>query len=280
MTALRDMRDRGYGRTLVAALIVIMYLFPAYWMVATSLKSGTDIFADPPQLVPSPPVFGPYVDAVLTNPALIRAVINSAIISVGAMILTLLLATPAAYALARLRLRFTGALLTVLLMSQLLPAINLAVPLFVIFSKVDLIDSYIGLILANTIFALPFAIIVLRPFFLTVPGDLEAAAKIDGCTQLGAFFRVVLPLVRPGLVTAGTFAFLFAWGEFVFGLSLTTSEQMQPATVALNKFIGQYGTDWNDLMAVSTAIALPIVVIFASLQRFIVGGLTAGATKE
>ena len=280
MTALRDIGNRGYGRTLVGALIVILYLFPAYWMVATSLKSGADIFADPPQLVPSPPVFGPYVEAVLTNPALIRAVTNSAIISVGAMVLTLLLATPAAYALARLRLRFTGALLTVLLMSQLLPAINLAVPLFVIFSKLDLIDSYIGLILANTIFALPFAIIVLRPFFLTVPGDLEAAAKIDGCTQLGAFFRVVLPLVRPGLVTAGTFAFLFAWGEFVFGLSLTTSEEMQPATVALNKFIGQYGTDWNDLMAVSTAIALPIVVIFASLQRFIVGGLTAGATKE
>ena len=280
MTALRAMRDRGYGRTLVGALIVVLYLFPAYWMVATSLKSGADIFADPPHLVPSPPVFDSYVDAVLTNPALIRAVINSAIISVGAMVLTLLLATPAAYALARLRLRFTGALLTVLLMSQLLPAINLAVPLFVIFSKVDLIDSYIGLILANTIFALPFAIIVLRPFFLTVPGDLEAAAKIDGCTQLGAFFRVVLPLVVPGLVTAGTFAFLFTWGEFVFGLSLTTSEEMQPATVALNKFIGQYGTDWNDLMAVSTAIALPIIVVFASLQRFIVGGLTAGATKE
>jgi multiple sugar transport system permease protein len=274
------MRDAGYGRTLVGALILVFYLFPAYWMVATSLKSGADIFAVPPQLVPIPPVFESYVNDVLTNPALIRAVINSAIISVGTMVLTLLLATPAAYALARLRLRFTAALVTVLLMSQLLPAINLAVPLFVIFSKVGLIDSYIALILANTIFALPFAIIVLRPFFLTVPGDLEAAAKIDGCTQLGAFFRVVLPLVRPGLVTAGTFAFLFAWGEFVFGLSLTTSEQMQPATVALNRFIGQYGTDWNALMAVSTAIALPIIVIFASLQRFIVGGLTAGATKE
>lgn len=280
MAAIKRLRDAGYGRTVVGAVLVTLYLFPAYWMVATSLKSARDIFAVPPRLVPIPPVFDAYVSAVIDNPAVIRAVTNSAIISVGTVIVTLLLATPAAYALARLRLRFTGAIVTVLLMSQLLPAINLAVPLFVIFSRLELVDSYVGLILANTIFALPFAIIVLRPFFLTVPGDLEDAAKIDGCTQLGAFLRIVLPLVRPGLITAGTFAFLFAWGEFVFGLSLTTSEQMQPATVALNRFIGQYGTDWNDLMAVSTAIALPIVVIFASLQRFIVGGLTTGATKE
>lgn len=280
MAVVKRLHDAGYGRTMVGAIFVLLYLFPAYWMVATSLKSARDIFAVPPQLIPVPPVFSSYVSAVIDNPAVIRAVTNSAIISVGTVIVTLLLATPAAYALARLRLRFTAAIVTVLLMSQLLPAINLAVPLFVIFSKLGLVDSYSGLILANTIFALPFAIIVLRPFFLTVPGDLEDAAKIDGCTQLGAFLRIVLPLVRPGLITAGTFAFLFAWGEFVFGLSLTTSQEMQPATVALNRFIGQYGTDWNDLMAVSTAIALPIVVIFASLQRFIVGGLTTGATKE
>jgi len=280
MIALKRLRKAGYAKTLLGLLILLVYLFPAYWMVATSLKSNSAIFAIPPQLVPIPPVLNPWIDAVFTNPALLRAVINSVIISLGTVVLTLALATPAAYALARLRLRFTALVVIVLLVSQLLPPIILAVPLFVIFSRMGLIDSYPALILANTILALPFAIIVLRPFFLTVPGELEDAAKVDGCTQLGAFLRVVLPLVRPGLVTAGTFAFLFAWGEFIFGLSLTTSEQMQPVTVALNKFIGQYGTDWNDLMAVSTAIALPIVVVFASLQRFIVGGLTAGASKE
>jgi multiple sugar transport system permease protein len=153
------------------------------------------------------------------------------------------------------------------------------VPLFAIFSNIGLINSYTALILANTIWTLPFAIIVLRPFFLSVPGDLEAAAMVDGCTQLGAFSRVVLPLVTPGLITVGALAFVHTWGEFTFGLTLTTSEEMQPVTVALNRFNGEYGTRWSDLMAVSSTVALPIVLIFASLQRYIVGGLTVGATK-
>lgn len=280
MTTLGRLRDKSYGKTLLGALIVMVYLFPVYWMAVTSLKARSDIFAIPPKLVPVPPVFDSYISAVLGNPVVLRAIANSAIISVGTMVFTLLLAAPAAYALARLRLRFTVLVVALMLISQMLPTINLAVPLFVIFSQLGLINSYTALILADTIFALPFAIIVLRPFFLTVPGDLEDAAKVDGCTQFGAFWRVVLPLVRPGLITVGALAFLMTWGEFVFALTLTTSEDMQPVTVALNQFIGQYGTRWNDLMAVSTIVSLPIIVIFISLQRFIVGGLTSGATKE
>ena len=272
--------NRGYGRTLVATLIVIIYLFPVYWMVATSLKTSSAIFASPPQVVPSPIVLNAYVQAVINNPATIHAVINSAIISVGTMLLTLLLAAPAAYALARLHLR-GGTLMTLLLLiTQLLPAIVIATPLFVLFSRIGLLNSYPALILADTTFTLPFAVIILRPFFLTVPAELEAAAKIDGCTQLTAFVRVVLPLVQAGLVTVGAFAFLMAWGEFLFALALNTNENVQPVTVALNKFIGQYGTQWDKLMAVATTIALPIIVIFASLQRYIVGGLVAGSVKE
>jgi multiple sugar transport system permease protein len=248
-------------------------------MLATSLKSARDIFATPPILVPFPPVLESYIEVVINNPALHRAVVNSVIISVGAVIFTLLLATPAAYALARLRLRLTALVVIILLVSQMLPSINLAVPLFVIFSNIGLVNSYTALVLANTIWTLPFAIIVLRPFFLSVPGDLEAAAMVDGCSQLGAFYRVVLPLVTPGLITVGALAFVHTWGEFVFALTLTSSESMQPITVALNKFNGEYGTRWNDLMAVSSTVALPIVLIFASLQRFIVSGLTVGATK-
>jgi multiple sugar transport system permease protein len=211
----------------------------------------------------------------------IKAILNSVVISVGTLVLTLVLAAPAAYALARLRLRFTALALLILLLAQMLPTILIAGPLFVIFSQFGLVDSYAAVILADTtIITLPFAIIVLRPFFLSVPKDLEEAAMIDGASRLGAFWRVVLPLVRPGLVTVGAFAFLFAWGEFVFGLTLLTSEGLQPVTVALNKFIGQFSTRWNNLMAVSTAVAIPIVLIFAVLQRYIVGGITAGATKE
>lgn len=271
---------RGYGRTLIAMLFVIVYLFPVYWMVATSLKTSGAIFASPPQVVPSPVVFNAYITAVINNPLTIHAIINSAIISTGTMLLTLVLAAPAAYGLARLNLR-GGALMTLLLLiTQLLPAIVIATPLFVLFSRIGLLNSYPALILADTTFTLPFAVIILRPFFLTVPAELEAAAKIDGCTQIGAFWRVVLPLVQPGLITVGAFAFLMGWGEFLFALALNTNENVQPVTVALNKFIGQYGTQWDKLMAVATTIALPIIIIFASLQRYIVGGLVAGSVKE
>jgi multiple sugar transport system permease protein len=273
-------RRRGYTKTLIGTLFVLAYLFPVYWMIATSLKTSGAIFASPPQVVPSPLVFSAYVEAVIENPLTIRAIINSAIIGIGTMLLTLLLATPAAYALARLNLR-GGALMTLLLLvTQLLPAIVIATPLFVLFSRIGLLNSYPALILADTTITLPFAVIILRPFFLTVPSELEAAAKIDGCNQFSAFWRVVLPLVRPGLITVAVFAFLFSWGEFLFALSLNTSENVQPVTVALNKFIGQYGVQWNKLMAVATTIALPIIVIFAGLQRYIVGGLVAGSVKE
>ena len=274
-------RGAGYGKTVLGAIIVVLYLFPVYWMVATSLKTFKDIFAVPPQLVPIPPVVAPYVDAVISDPYVLRAILNSAIISVSTLVLTLVLATPAAYALARRRLRFTGAVVFVLLLAQMVPAIIIAGPLFVIFGQVVLVDSYLALILADTtIITLPFAIIILRPFFLSVPTDLEDAALIDGCSRLGALWRVVLPVVLPGLITVGTFAFLLSWGEFVFGLTLITSEEIQPVTVALSEIQGQYSTRWNNLMAVSTAIALPIVVIFMGLQRFIVSGLTVGSTKE
>lgn len=280
MTTLRRLHHRGYSWTLLGVLILALYLFPVYWMLATSLKSPRDIFAVPPILVPAPPALDSYIEVVINNSDLHRAIINSVIISVGTLVFTLLLATPAAYALARLRLRITALVVIILLVSQMLPSINLAVPLFAIFSGIGLVDSYTALILANTIWSLPFGIIILRPFFLSVPRDLEAAAMVDGCSQLGAFYRVVLPLVTPGLITVSALAFVHTWGEFVFALTLTTSEEMQPVTVALNKFSGEYGTRWNDLMAVSSTVALPIVLIFASLQRYIVGGLTAGATKE
>ena len=273
-------RHAGYGSTLVGILIVIVFLFPVFWMVSTSLKSPAAIFATPPTLIPTPLVLDAYRDAVAGDPAVVRAIGTSLVISVGTMLLTLVLAAPAAYGLARLRLPGGALVLLLLLITQLLPSIVIAGPLFVLFTRLHLVNSYQALILADTTLTLPFAVIVLRPFFLSVPRDLEAAALVDGATRWGSFLRITLPLVRAGLVTVAAFSFLFAWGEFVFALSLTTSEDVQPVTVALNRLIGQYGTQWNSLMAISTTVALPIIAVFAGLQRFIVGGLTTGATRE
>jgi multiple sugar transport system permease protein len=278
MMAERIWRYR-YTKTLVGLLFVAVYLFPVYWMVATSLKSSSDIFATPPKLFPIPLNFTAYEEQVIHNPVLLSVFLNSVIISVGTMLLTLALAIPGAYGLARMKLRGSGLMLLCMLIGQLLPSIVIAGPLFILYSRIGLLNTHFGLILADTTFTLPFSVIILRPFFLAVPNELEAAAKVDGCSQLGVLWRIVIPYVRPGLITVAAFAFLIAWGEFVFALSLNPRTN-QPVTVALNKFIGQYGTQWNNLMAVSTVIALPIIAIFASLQRFIVGGLTSGAVKE
>jgi multiple sugar transport system permease protein len=266
-------------RMAVGAVLVLGYLFPVYWMLATSLKASGDIFAVPPQLVPNPVDTGSYTGAVSGNSYLLRAILNSAIIATGTVAVTLVLAAPAAYALARRRLRLTLAITLLLLLAQVLPTINLALPLFLIFSRLGLVDSYVGLIVANTTLTVPLAIVILRPFFLSIPGELVDAARVDGCTRTSAFRRIVLPLARPGLVTVGALTFVAAWGEFVFGLTLATSDDMHPVTVALNQFTGQFGTRWNDLMAVSAVVAAPVIVLFAALQRHIIGGLTAGATK-
>lgn len=280
MTSTGRITARQYVLMVVGLLLSVLYLAPVFWMLSTSLKTPGDVFAIPPELFPSPLTFDSYRESVIGSPPVQRALFNSFVIASGTLVLTLVLGTTAAYGLARLRLRFTVVFTLVLLLAQMLPTINLALPLFVIFGNVNLVDTYLGLILANTALAMPFAIIILRPFFLSVPGELEDAASLDGCHRMSTFLRVVLPMVRPGLVTVAALSFVTAWGEFVFGLTLATSEEMQPISVALNRFIGQYGTRWADLMAVAATAALPVIVIFATLQRFIVGGLTAGATKE
>jgi multiple sugar transport system permease protein len=273
---------QGAGRLLspLAVLMTCVYLFPIYWMVVTAFKRPPDVFAIPPDLVPAPPTMQGFNDAVIGNEAVFQGIVNSLVIASGALVLTLALGAPAAYGLARLRLRFTGLVILVMLAAQMLPTINLALPMFAIFSRIGLVDTYAALIVANVSLTLPFAIIIMRPYFLSVPGELVEAAMIDGCSPFGAFRRIVLPLVRPGVVVTGALTFLTAWGEFVFGLTLATSDEMQPITVVLNRFIAQYGTRWNELMAVSTVIALPIVLTFLLAQRHLVEGLTAGATKE
>ena len=280
-TLRRTSRERpAWHLTAIGVIVVGLFLFPLYWMVSTSLKSPDQLFTRPPTLVPTEFDFSNYVRAVFENETMLRSLGNSLLISVGTTVLVLLLATPAAYGLARLQLRWTGLLLLPFLIAQLLPSINVALPMFTLFSQVGLVNNYLGIIIADTVAVLPFAVIVLRPFYLTIPKALEEAAAIDGANRMQAFLRVVLPLVRPGVVTVAVFAFVMTWGEFIFGLTLTTKQDLQPVTVTLNSFIGQYGTEWGLLMAASTVVAVPIVVVFLIFQKQITGGLSAGAVKD
>ena len=189
---------RRWPMTVAGVLITFVYLLPVYWMLNTSFKKPADIFATPPQLVPLSPTLRSYADAAFGNPAIAKGLANSAVIAIGTTLLTIAIAVPAAYGLARLRLRFVSVFLMLFLVVQMVPAVNLALPMFAIFSDLGLVNSYAGLILANASLAIPLGIVLLRPYFLSVPGEILEAAKVDGCTTFGAFVRIALPISRPG----------------------------------------------------------------------------------
>ncbi|GAA2089896.1 carbohydrate ABC transporter permease [Pseudolysinimonas kribbensis] len=271
---------RRWVLTIIGVVLVAIYIFPLYWMVTTSIKPQSQLFTSPPTWFPTSFDFGNYVTAVFGNAQMLRALSNSFIVSIGTTLVTLVIAAPAAYGFARLKLRWTSLLLLPFLLAQLLPTINLALPMFALFAQAGLTNSPWGLILGDTVIALPFAVIVLRPFYLGIPRELEEAAEVDGCNRWQAFWRIVLPVVRPGLVTVMAFTFVMTWGEFTLGITLNPRQEAQPVTVALNSFIGQYGTQWGPLMAASTVVAIPIVVLFIVFQRFITAGLAAGSVKD
>lgn len=271
--------SRNYFLTLISILLLGLFLFPIYWMMTTAIKPQSDIFAYPPQLFPARADWSVW-QRTISNTNIPRYFLNSAIVGFGTTILTLLLAAPAAYGVAHLPLRGKWVLILVSLSSLMFPVVMLATPLFVIFSRLGLTDNYFGLILANTALALPFALVVLRPFFLTLPKELTEAARIDGCSAWGAFARVMLPLAVPGLVTAAIFTFLFGWNDLVFAVTLTSNDQFRPVTAGLWTFIGRNNTDWNAVMAFSTLAMLPPLLIFLISQRYVISGLTSGAVKS
>jgi multiple sugar transport system permease protein len=270
---------KGYGLSIISVLLLVVFLFPIYWMVITSVRPATEIFAYPPQFLPDQLDWSSF-QRVLNDPKVPRYLLNSTIVGFGTTIVTLLLAAPAAYGLAHLPLRGKSVLLLISLATLMFPAIMIATPLFVIFSRLGLSDSYFGLIVANSALALPFAVTVLRPFYLSIPRQLTEAAKIDGCTTFGAFWRVMLPLSSPGLLTTAIFTFLFGWSDLLFAISLVNSDEVRPITAGLYAYSGANVTRWNNVMALSTVAMLPPLVLFLIAQRYVVRGLTAGSVKE
>ncbi|GAC1365579.1 MAG: carbohydrate ABC transporter permease [Ktedonobacteraceae bacterium] len=266
--------------TLLGVLCTLILIFPLYWVVVSSLKNTTELFSTPPTLFPLQIDWTPYITNFVQNQDMGHYIVNSLQIALGTMLLSLLLAAPIAYGLARLPVRGKNVFLLALLVVQMFPSIMLALPLFVMFSRLGMINSLPAVVLAVTTRTLPFAALVLRPFFLSLPRELEDAAAIDGCTLWGTFYRIILPLSRPGLLTVAVLTFLMGWSDFLFPLSLISDDTKRPLTLGLYKFIGEYGTRWNDLMAVSVVSALPVILVFIFAQRYITSGLIAGAVKE
>jgi multiple sugar transport system permease protein len=265
--------------TMLALLATACMFFPIYWLVVTSLKPTNELFRKPPTFWPLHVDWSAYIANVVQNQDLFHYIWNSAQLGGETVLLSLVLGAPAAYALARLPLRGKNFLVLGVLMLQMFPGIMLAVPLYVMFSHIGLVNSLLAVSLAVTTRTLPFAILMLRPFFVELPRDLEEAAAIDGCSSWGTFFKIFLPLSLPGLATVAAFNFLSGWSDFLFSLTLLTDDTRRPISMGLYRFISQYGVQWNDLMAVSVVAAIPAVLVFFFAQRYLIAGLTVGMDK-
>jgi multiple sugar transport system permease protein len=270
----------------LGAILTILYIFPLYWMFSTSLKTPEEVLQVPPIMIPEHPQLESYRQVLglstsgqpLTISA-VNLIMNSMVISSYTTVLTLILAVPGAYALARFRIRGRSAVLVGLLVAQMLPSVLLVIPLFVLFRPLGLTNQYAGVILADTALSLPMAIIILRASFLQIPMDLEEAALIDGGSSIQVLGYIIVPLIRAGLVAVGVFAFLTAWGEFVFALSFLQNPNLHPVSIGVYQFVGMYTTQWNSMMAFASLIALPALVAFLFLQKYFIRGMTAGAVN-
>lgn len=262
--------------TIVGVAIIVVLLFPLYWMVVNSFETNQEIFSIPVSLIPTALTLQPYTAIFVTQ---LPHVLSSLIIAIGAVIVSLLFALPAAYALAHFHFRITLLVVFCLLLTQMIPTVTLATPMFLIFNKLGLLNSYPGLILADTTYAVPFDILILRAFLQSVPYELTEAAFVDGTGEWGAFFKVIIPLAVPGIVTAGLFAFLFSWGDFLYALTLMTTNDIQPISLSIYTFMGQFNSQWNEMMAMATLASIPAALLRLFFQRYITSGLTSGALK-
>lgn len=263
----------------IAVLVVIIFLFPIYWVVVSSLKIDQEIFRKPPTLIPYQPTLTAYIQQFTGSSSVFRPFLNSVIVAVGSMVICLTLSVPAAYGLARYKVKGSKFFMLVFLVTQMLPASLVLTPLYLIYSKLGLLNNYLAPILSTATVSVPFVILMLRPIFLNCPIELEEAARIDGCNRLSAFMRIIVPISKPGIVTAFSFGFIMAWNDLAYSMTFNTKEAMRPMTAGIYQFLTLYGTRWNMIMAYGVLLILPIVILFMSLQKHIVSGLVSGAVK-
>ena len=259
--------------------ISLFTAFPFLWMLTSSFKARPEIFTRVPVLLPKQPTLINYQYVFTQTPAA-RYFMNSFIIAASTTLLALILTTLGDYAISRFRFRFRRELATWLIAGQMFPGILILIPLFVILARLQLVNTYPGLITVDTVGVLPFATWMLKGYFDTVPIELEDAAMIDGCSRLGAIRRVFLPVAAPGVAAVALFAFTSAWQEFMFALTMMKDMKKYTLSVGINFFVGIGGTVvWGNIMAMAVLIIVPALIFFLFLQRYMVSGLTAGAVK-
>jgi len=269
---------------LAAVVVSVIILLPFGWMVMASVTPQRILISTPLQWIPDTLDWSRYelifrggADSV--GATFRAALANTTIVAVGTVAVSMVVGILGAYAFARLRFRFRQAVLILFLATYMLPQIALLIPLYLILNSLGLLDTVTGLIIVDCSLVVPFVLWILSNYFLTIPEELEEAARIDGASRLGALFRVVLPAARPGIFAAIMFAFLLAWDEFMYALIFTSSNAAKTLPVAISEFAGRYTTDFGLVAAGGILAAIPPIIVAMVFQRYVVSGMAAGAVK-
>ncbi len=278
-------RSRAIGVNLLGLLIALATLFPLFWMISTAFKPSQEIYSLTPHLIPTHPTLGNF--RVVSSGQVTGGIgsvwiffRNSLAVTLAAVLFASLISLMGSVAVARYRFRLRATFLVMLLIVQMIPAQALIIPLFLDFKRLNLLQNLVGLVIVYTAQALPVSIWMLRNFVATIPRDLEEAAAIDGASRFTIFWRILFPLVAPGLVATSIFAFITAYNEFIVALTflgLAQSDYTLPIYVTY--FFGRGGAQWGPIMAASTLYTIPVIIFFLIVRRRLVGGLTAGAVK-
>lgn len=266
--------------SVVAIIVLILLLFPLFWTFITSLKTEQEIFQIPPTWYPHVLNTKSYAAQIENGDFnMFVSFFNSFVISMGAMLIAVVLAVPASYAIARYKFKGRKFMLLFFLVSQMLPVSVLLTPMFIMFKGMHVYNTWISAILADATIGIPFSVLILKNYFASIPPALEEAAYIDGCTRLSAFFRILVPVAKPGVIVCAVFSFLYAWGDLAYGMTFILDQKKRPITAGIFNFMGQYGTKWSYLTAFAIVAIIPVVLIFIFMQKHIISGMTNGAVK-
>ena len=263
----------------VIVSLLILLLFPVVWMAISSVQPSSKLMNLPPEFLPSNPTLDNYIK-IISNTKYLRYFENSFITAGGTVLLCLCIAIPAGYAFSRYRFPMKNTVMTFIMSVQMFPIVVILISLYTFYMRWNLLNTYRGLILIDTAFALPLAINLMKSFFDTLPKSLDESATIDGAGRLRTLWSILMPLVLPGLLAVGIYTFLNAWDDYLMALTIMKSNEMRTLPVGIaQSFLGEYSNDYGGLMAFAVAGSLPIVVLFIFFQKYLVSGMTAGAVK-
>lgn len=272
-------KRRNLINCVIAVIVAILFLFPIYWILAMSFKSDAESFGKLVTYYPHNFTLEPWIKN-FQDAEFLSSLKNSICIAFLSMVISLVFGIPAAYGMGRYKVPGRKVFLLTFLVTQMLPASLMLTPMYLIFNKLHLLGTYLGPSLAIASGSVPLIVVTLRPYFKSVPTSLDDAARIDGCGVFRSFFKIMIPAIKTGVITVVVISFLGGWNDLAYSMTFNVKPDMRPLTANIYKFQSKYGTKWNCIMAYGAILVLPVILLFVFLQKYIVGGLTAGAVKE